>query len=240
LQDWFGGAREVGVTTAAVQPTSDDAVASAVIAGARRVVPTVPRLPPAGPRSATGQRLLLVALELFATKGFAATSIRDIARAMDLQPASLYTHTPSKDHVLAELVLLGHEAHAAHIRDAVEQVPDDPAAQLAAFVTAHVEFHSRWTMLCVVTNSELHALPAALSAPSLAVRQQTSHVLQDIVRSGQRLGRFDVPDVMLVVAAIAAMGMRVATWFDADGTHDEETVAAVYSELALRMVDAAR
>jgi hypothetical protein len=95
---------------------ADAGLAGAVLAGARRVVPTAPRLPPAGPRSATAQRLLLVALELFATKGFVATSIRDIARAMDLQPASLYTHTPSKDHVLAELVLLGHQAHAAHIR----------------------------------------------------------------------------------------------------------------------------
>jgi AcrR family transcriptional regulator len=216
-----------------------DELAGAVVAGARRVVPTAPRLPPTGPRSATAQRLLLVALELFATKGFAATSIRDMARAMDLQPASLYTHTPSKDHVLAELVLLGHQAHASHIRDALGHAEDDPAEQLAAFVTAHVQFHTRWTMLCVVTNSELHALPAELAAPSLAVRQQTSVLLQSIVRRGHDLGVFDVPDEMLVVAAVAAMGMRVATWFDTDGSHSEDDVATVYSELALRMVKAA-
>jgi AcrR family transcriptional regulator len=229
------------VTAAApgrVEPTPETALAGAVIAGARRVVPTVPRLPPAGPRSATAQRLLLVALELFATKGFAATSIRDIARAMDLQPASLYTHTPSKDQVLAELVLLGHQAHATHIRDALAQASPEPAAQLAAFVRAHVQVHTRWPMLCVVTNSELHALPIALAEPSLAIRQQTSLLLQDIVRRGQDVGSFDVPDVMLVVAAIAAMGMRVATWFDGDGTHDEAAISDVYSELALRMVRA--
>jgi hypothetical protein len=103
-------------------------------------------------------------------------------------------------------------------------------------VAAHVQVHTRWTMLCVLTNNELHALPIALAAPSLVIRQQTSALLQDIVRRGQRLGTFDVPDVMLVVAAIAAMGMRVATWFDGDGTHDEDAIAAVYSELALRMV----
>jgi AcrR family transcriptional regulator len=182
--------------------------------------------------------LLLVALELFATKGFAATSIRDIARAMDLQPASLYTHTPSKDHVLAELVLLGHQAHEAHIRAAIGSAEEHPAAQLAAFVTAHVQVHARWTMLCVVTNSELHALPAALVEPSLAIRQATSALLHDIVRRGVDDGSFDVPDVMLVVAAIAAMGMRVATWFDNDGSHDEDDVARVYTELALRMVKA--
>jgi AcrR family transcriptional regulator len=224
---------------AVARKNADTGLAGAVVAGARRVVPTAPLLPPTGPRSATAQRLLLVALELFATKGFAATSIRDIARAMDLQPASLYTHTPSKDHVLAELVLLGHQAHAAHIRDAIADAPDNPAAQLAAFVTAHVQVHTRWTMLCVVTNSELHALPAELAAPSLAVRQATSAVLQNIIQRGERAGVFDVPDVMLVVAAIAAMGMRVATWFDSDGTHDEDDVARVYTELALRMVKAA-
>ena len=215
-----------------------DELAGAVVAAARRVVPTAPKLPPTGPRSATAQRLLLVALELFATKGFAATSIRDIARALDLQPASLYTHTPSKDHVLAELVLLGHQAHNAHIRRALDEAPADPWSQLTAFVTAHVEFHTRWTMLCVVTNSELHALPAELAAPSIAVRQHTSTLLQDILLAGQRTKVFDIPDVMLVVAAIAAMGMRVATWFDADGTHEESDVVRVYVQLALRMVNA--
>jgi AcrR family transcriptional regulator len=202
------------------------------------VVPTTPQLPPSGPRGATAQRLLLVALELFATKGFAATSIRDIARAMDLQPASLYTHTPSKDHVLAELVLLGHRAHAEHIRTSLDEAPADPTSQLAAFVTAHVQVHTRWTMLCVVTNTELHALPAELAAPSLAIRQETTAVLQDLLARGQRARVFDIPDLMLVVAAIAAMGMRVATWFDSDGTHDEDDVARVYTELALRMVRA--
>lgn len=221
-------------------PDSNDQLAGAVLAGARRVVPTVPKLPATEPRSATAQRLLLAALELFATKGFAATSIRDIARAMDLQPASLYTHTSSKDHVLAELVLLGHQAHAAHIRAGLDQAPPDPSSQLRAFVIAHVQFHTRWTMLCVVTNTELHALPIALAQPSLTIRQETSALLEGIVRRGQIDGTFDVPDVLLTVAAIAAMGMRVASWFDADGTHSEDDVAQVYGELALRIVNAHR
>lgn len=227
-----------GSTARRQDPEALGGLAGAVAAGAGRVVPTEAKLPPTGPRSATAQRLLHVALELFAAHGFYGTSIRDLARAMDLQPASLYTHTPSKEHVLADLVLMGHQAHAEHIDAALAEAPQDPVARLDAFVTAHVQVHARWTMLCVVANSELHALPAPLAAPSLEIRQRTSALLLAVVQRGQDEGVFDVPDVMLTVAAIAAMGMRVATWFDGDGTHTEQDVVDAYVTLARRMVGA--
>ncbi|HYT25976.1 MAG TPA: helix-turn-helix domain-containing protein [Actinomycetota bacterium] len=37
-----------------------------------------------------------VASSLFSERGYAATSMRDIARALDLQGGSLYAHIPSK------------------------------------------------------------------------------------------------------------------------------------------------
>jgi len=45
-----------------------------------------------------------VASELFRANGYAATSVRDIARALDLQGASLYSHVASKEDVLWALV----------------------------------------------------------------------------------------------------------------------------------------
>ena len=33
-------------------------------------------------------------------KGFAATSVRDIAKALDMEPASLYSHFSSKEDIL--------------------------------------------------------------------------------------------------------------------------------------------
>src|SRR5512132_1302786 len=55
-----------------------------------------------------------VASALFSSRGYAATSMRDIARALDLQGGSLYAHIPSKEAVLAAIVEeAAEELHAA-------------------------------------------------------------------------------------------------------------------------------
>ena len=48
-----------------------------------------------------------VASELFHANGYAATSVRDIARALDIQGASLYAHVASKEDLLWSIVEIG-------------------------------------------------------------------------------------------------------------------------------------
>jgi AcrR family transcriptional regulator len=58
----------------------------------------------------TRERLLAVAVREFAHRGFLRTSIRDIARAAGLQPASVYHHFASKDDLFVA-------AHSAGMRE---------------------------------------------------------------------------------------------------------------------------
>src|ERR1700753_2295729 len=51
-----------------------------------------------------GRDVLAAAVELFASRGFDATSIRDIAAAAHVQPASVYYHYPSKEALLVAIV----------------------------------------------------------------------------------------------------------------------------------------
>lgn len=187
--------------------------------------------------SGTAGKILQAGLTEFAERGYYGASIRDIARAAGVSSATLYDHHPSKEHLLAELVRLGHDEHHRRLREALLEVGSDPDEQLDAVVTAHVHAHADLASLAVVANSELHVLSPALAGPALALRGASERLLLDVIERGVRLGRFHVEEPYLALAAIGAMGIRVAHWLD--GTDDHYTPAVVarhYSEFARRIV----
>src|SRR5919198_4830078 len=83
-----------------------------------------------------------VASDLFRERGYAATSIRDIARALSVRGASLYAHVTSKEDVLWAIVdraASRFEAAADRAEsDAESRRPGDPAEAIAALIRAHV------------------------------------------------------------------------------------------------------
>lgn len=193
---------------------------------------TLPRTVPEGTR----RRVLEAALRLFASQGFHGTSIRDLAKELGLQPSALYAHFPAKEHILAELVQVGHEALHEALRKALLDAGTEPAAQVRALVRAHTLLHATHPQLAVVVNEELHALPPELAAPAMALRHQSSALLLEVVERGVAMGRFSPPHAMATAAAISAMGVRLPYWFEPTGALDVDSLAEVHAELALRML----
>lgn len=195
----------------------------------------LPEHKPAGTRGV----VLEAALKLFAERGYAGASIREIAEAAGMRAASLYAHYPSKEHILAELCRIGHEEHRRSIQRVLLECGADPRDQVVAYVHAHVAMHAQFSMLAVVANGELHALSSELGATTFALRNQSIQALEDIVQRGVDRGVFHVPHVWLAVAAIGAMGMRVAYWYTPEFDLGSKQVAEVYAEFALRLLGAA-
>lgn len=203
----------------------------------RLAATTAHLLPEHKPPGSPGQ-ILEAALKLFAERGYAGASMRDIAAAAGLKPATFYAHYPSKEHILAELCRIGHEEQYRGVRVAVLDSAPDPRAQIVAYVRAHVAFHTSYPMLAVVANSELHVLGEALGSATFTLRQQSERLLGDIVQRGLDGGVFDVPNAWLAVAAIGGMGLRVAYWYSPDYHVTAEQVAETYAEYALRILAA--
>jgi AcrR family transcriptional regulator len=188
----------------------------------------------------TRGRILEASLQLFAERGYAGTSIRDIAGVVGIQSATLYGHFPSKEHILAELAGAGHEAHRRTLADALAGAGTDPADQLAALVRAHVLFHTEFPMLAIVANAELQALSPDLVAGSLVSRSETERLFTGAIGRGIESGRFSTPDAWLAAAAIGGMGLRVANWFGPGSELTATEVADAYVEFALRILGASR
>jgi AcrR family transcriptional regulator len=83
------------------------------------------------------EHLLAVAVREFARRGFARTSIRDIARAAGLQPGSVYHHFASKD----DLFVAAHSAgmrEVAHLMEVAPARSRDPWERLEIAFTVHI------------------------------------------------------------------------------------------------------
>ena len=199
----------------------------------------MPALPPRPATDGTRGRILLAGLGLFAEHGFHGTSIRDIAAEAAVQSASLYAHFPSKEAILAELVLAGHEDHHTRLVTALLESGTDPRDRLAALMRAHVQAHTDYPMLAVVANNEMHALSPGAAAPAAAVRRRSEALLAEVLAMGHQQGVFDIVHLEATAAAIAGMGTQAANWYPASETGlNPSHLADVCASLALRVAGA--
>ncbi|NTX10695.1 TetR/AcrR family transcriptional regulator [Myxococcus sp. CA051A] len=193
-------------------------------------------LPPSAPSDGTRRRILETALQLFASRGYHDTSIRDLAKVLELQPSALYAHFASKEHVLAELVRIGHEAHHEALQTALKESAPEPRQQVRALVRAHTRTHALHPQLAVVVNEELYALTPELAAPAVALRDKSAALLAEVIERGVAQKSFSPPHPRVTAAAISAMGVRLPYWYEQGGALDVETLSELHAELALRML----
>ena len=205
-------------------------------------------LPPRATADGTHRRLLEVALIAFGERGFHGVSVREIAGAAGIRASSVYAHLESKEQLLFQLMLTGHEEHHDQLRLALLESDAAPVEQVSRLTGAHVRFHATYPLLARVSNREL----AALSAPSrqqvLDVRRHSEQLFVDVIERGVRLGVFDVAHPWLGLAAIGGMGIRVAEWWEQTGADagpgrpvepvhfDVEEVARAYALFAVRLL----
>jgi AcrR family transcriptional regulator len=193
-------------------------------------------LPPRAQAAGTLRRLYETALLLFGQRGFHAVSVRDLTGAVGLQASSLYAHVASKQHLLGELIRIGHEEHRDQLRLSLLEVGADPAEQIAALTRAHVRVHATYPLLTRVCNRELASIPEDQRDGILAIRLDAERLFLDVIDRGRRLGVFSSADPMLAVAAIGAMGIRVAEWWSPDVGVGVEEVADTYAGFAVKLL----
>jgi AcrR family transcriptional regulator len=176
-----------------------------------------------------------VASELFHANGYAATSVRDIARALDIQGASLYAHVASKEDLLWAIVdRAATEFEKAADRATVETPAADAVERLAALVEAHVEVVTADPERSSVFVTEWRHLSADRRA-AIAVRRDAYEArFRDTIDDGVSVGAFRATDPAIAATFVLTALNGIATWFRPDGRLSPDRIADHYVELALR------
>ena len=176
-----------------------------------------------------------VASEMLQANGYAATSVRDIARALDMQGASLYAHVASKEDVLWSIVDRAATAfEQAAERALAESTADDPVERLAAIVEAHVETITADPERSSVFVTEWRHLSAQRRAAIGARRDAYERRLRDLIGDGLAVGAFVPVDPAIAATFLLTALNGIATWYRPDGRLSADRIADHYVELALR------
>ena len=182
-----------------------------------------------------------VASDLFRERGYAGTSIRDIARALSVQGASLYAHVDSKEDVLWAIVdrAASHFEAAAHAaeREAASRRPGDPAEAVAALVRAHIQVLTADVDEASVFVHEWRALGEMRRSAILARRDAYEARFRRPIEEGIAVGAFAMTDPAIASTALLTALNGVATWYDPEGRLSPERIADHLVDLALRMLE---
>lgn len=183
----------------------------------------------------TARLLKAAATKLFARYGYAAVSMRQIAREVGVQAGALYLYTPDKQSLLAELMI----GHLQELHDAWDTPPiigGDPPEQLDAFVRFHIRFHLPRYEQVFIAYMEMRNLQARNYTRVEELRRAYEDVLEAILRRGREAGVFDLVDTRLSTMAIIAMLTGVNTWYREDGRLSVQEIEVHYVELVQRLV----
>jgi AcrR family transcriptional regulator len=184
------------------------------------------------------------ASSLFREHGYSGTSVRDIARAVDIQGASLYAHVNSKQDVLWTIV----ERTASRFEaaaDAVEMA--DPGAvtfgcgvYLIALVRAHVGVLTDDIERASVFVHEWRALQGDRRGEIARRRDAYELRFRTAIADGIGAGAFQAPDAAVAAAYILTALNGLVSWYHPNGRLPARAIADIYADLSLRAVQSAR
>lgn len=180
----------------------------------------------------TRELILQASVELFAQRGFHATSVREIAAAIPMRAAGIYYWFDSKGAILLHL----ERDFLDRLNEAVEQATSrykHPATRLAAAVREHVLFHGLFPREAFVTDSELRALEGSDRDEIQAKRDAYQSMFIKMIDDGVRAGVFRTTDVRIASYAILLECTGVAIWFMPNGSRTLDEVARIHIELVL-------
>jgi AcrR family transcriptional regulator len=181
-----------------------------------------------------------VASELFRERGYAATSVRDIARALDIRGASLYSHVRSKEEVLWSIVDRAAERfeqaadEADRGADQADQASEVCVDRLRALVRAHVGVVTTDPEYASVFAYEWKSLSGPHRAQMARRRDAYEARFRALIVEGIACRALAPVDPAMASAFLLTALNGIATWYRPEGRLSAARIADEFSGLAVR------
>jgi AcrR family transcriptional regulator len=180
--------------------------------------------------------ILNTARDLFSEHGYHGTTMRTLAKALDLRGASLYSHINSKEEMLWEIV----NRAADQFQECAEAIPGDIPVeeQLKQLIRGHLEVIARELPYATVFFHEWKFLTPELREQVKMRRDAHEAHFRRVIEEGIRQGVFHVEDAHIATLFVLSALNWTYQWFHLDGELSIEELSNRYIALILSALKA--
>jgi len=172
------------------------------------------------------------AAQIFRDRGFDATSVSDIARALGMTKAGLYHYFESKEALLFEIVTYGLDRVRDEVLIPVRAVRD-PEERLRQIVVRHASIVTRGRGAVTQLNDEIRALPPAARRQLEERMRLYIDLVRDTIVELKAAGRLRDVDPTVAAFSLISMVVWLPRWFRQDGRLTQQQVAQEIAKMAL-------
>ena len=178
------------------------------------------------------QMIMEAAARLFRDRGYTATSMRDLAKAVHLQASSLYNHIKSKQEILKEICF----HNARHFLVGIEQIVKEetgPAEQLEALIMLHLRVATSDATSITSFNDEWRHLEQPELEQFIKLRKRYEAHFRGIIEQGIAAGIFRRVDPSIVMYTILSSLRWVYDWYRPDRSDSVDEIGQEIVALVL-------
>lgn len=177
--------------------------------------------------------VLRAAAELFAEKGYEASSTTELAERLGIKGGSVYYYIDSKEELLFELVEDIYELLLQSLRDVLE-TESDALARLRLLIELHVSGMARHRHRGALILNETRSLSPEHRAITAGYEATYEAGLASVIADGQDSGQIDPAiDPKLITKALLGAGNWVNRWYREDGAWSAEDVSRDFARIFL-------
>jgi AcrR family transcriptional regulator len=178
----------------------------------------------------TREDILEASALIFSKKGYHAASMQDIARAVNLQKASLYHYFSGKQEILLALLERGLDLLFFRLEEIISK-PLSPDEKLRLAMISYLETLAEYQNLAAVLILEHRSLDEEKRVPHIERRDQFERLWRDLIQEGIDKGIFYCTSPSLTGRGILGVLNWTVTWYQADGPSSANEIAVQYADL---------
>lgn len=180
--------------------------------------------------------ILEAALRIFASKGYAAASIQDVADAVGVLKGSLYHYIDSKEDLLFQIFDNAH-LDAETLMAELDALDVDPVERLRCYLERSVSNTLHNLELQTLYFRDWRYLTGERRKKLVERRRQYDHYLRGLItRAYEFTGVESAVNHRYVSSFVIGGTNWVADWYRPDGDDSPEEVARSYAQLAMATV----